>query len=145
MIKINLMIPVLIALVSVAFSSCEKEAGEGGTSRISGKVYQIQFDASFQTVVDTVPASDEDVYIIYGAESSAYDDDYKSSFDGSFKFEFLQKGKYRLFAYSDDSTGAFNGNLNPESRDVPSFVDVEIGSNGDETTSPVIYILKNNQ
>ena len=47
MIKINLMIPVLIALVSVAFSSCEKEAGEGGTSRISGKVYQIQFDASF--------------------------------------------------------------------------------------------------
>ena len=71
MIKFNFRIPVLIALVSVAFSSCEKEAGEGGTSRISGKVYQIQFDASFQTVVDTVPASDEDVYIIYGAESSA--------------------------------------------------------------------------
>jgi hypothetical protein len=141
----KLMIPAFIVVVSIAMTSCEKEAGEGGTSKITGKVYQIQYDASFQTVVDTVPASDEDVYIIYGSTGNTYDDDFKSSFDGSFKFDFLQKGTYRLFAYSDDSTGAYNGNLNPESRDVPSLVEVSVSSNGDEVTTPIIYILKNNQ
>ncbi|MFZ7116715.1 MAG: hypothetical protein ACO1G9_15140 [Bacteroidota bacterium] len=141
----NSALPAFAAMISLVLSSCEKEAGEGGTSKITGKVYQIQYDASFQTAVDTVPANDEDVYIIYGNEGSTYDDDFKTSFDGSFKFEFLQKGTYRLFAYSDDSTGAYNGNLNPESRDVPVIVEVSVSNNGGEAISPTIYILKNNQ
>ncbi len=143
--RFKLIYSFIILLISLVFVSCEKEAGEGGTSHIYGKVYQIQFDASFQTIVDTVPASDEDVYIIYGTDGSTYNDDFKTSFDGSYKFEFLQNGEYRMFAYSEDSTGAFNGNLNPDGREVPVFVNITIDKSGKEIIAPTIYILKNNQ
>ena len=47
------------------------------------------------------PAPDQDVYLIYGSENTFYDDDVKTSYDGSFEFRYLQKGDYQIFAYSD--------------------------------------------
>ena len=35
--------------------------------------------------------ADEEVYIIYGDEDNYYDDSYETSFDGSFRFENLEK------------------------------------------------------
>jgi len=141
--KLNYIL-VLLA-TSFGFYSCEKNEGEGGTSAIKGNVYEIQYDASFQLVVDTVPYVDEDVFIIYGNDGSTYDDDYKSSYDGSYKFQFLQKGNYRIFAYSDDSTGAATGNVNSANPKVPVMVNVNIDKNGSEIEAPVIYIIKNNR
>ena len=132
-------------LLAISFSSCEKNEGEGGTSEIAGKIYEIQYDASFQLIVDTVPYVDEDVFIIYGNDRSTHDDDFKTSFDGSYKFSFLQKGDYTLFAYSDDSTGASTGNLDPTGPKAPSFIKVTIDKNGKTITAPDIYIIKNNR
>lgn len=91
-----------------ALLSCQKEAGEGGTSSIVGKIttYDIRhFDVpGGNQYVDTLSAyssADEEVYIIYGDEDNLYDDSYKTSWDGSFVFENLRKGKYTLFVYSE--------------------------------------------
>src|SRR5258705_10122537 len=99
----------IIVLLATIGYSCKKEPGQGGTSTIKGKVYVKDYDANFQTVHDQYYGPDVDVYIIYG-DGTTYDDDYKTSYDGSYEFDFLQEGTYKVFAYSKDSSGAPNVN-----------------------------------
>jgi hypothetical protein len=79
--------------------SCTKEAGEGGSSTISGKLIAQKYNA-FGELIEEYDLADERVYIIYGESSNVYDDNMRSSFDGSYRFDFLRKGKYRIFVYS---------------------------------------------
>jgi len=44
-------------------------------------------------------APEEDVYIIYG-DDDIYSERTRTNYDGSFIFRNLQKGKYKIFAYS---------------------------------------------
>jgi hypothetical protein len=95
-----------IFFVLILFS-CQKQEGEGGTSAIFGKVktydvehFEVPGNQRVQ-VVDEYYNADKDVFIIYGDSDNLYDDNYKTSFDGSFGFESLRKGKYKLFIYSD--------------------------------------------
>lgn len=90
----------LIVLLSAVFiiSSCKKVEGEGGTSSISGRVYVQKYDA-FGEIIQEYYTADERVYIIYGEDDNVYDDDFRTSFDGSFKFDFLTKGNYKIFVY----------------------------------------------
>jgi len=135
----------VFVLVFVLITGCKKDEGPGGTSTIKGKIIVYDFDAAFQSALplDTFPSMDQDIYIIYGADGTTYDDDFKTSYDGSYEFKYLQKGKYRLFAYSKDSTGAKSGF--PSLLDMPVFVDVEITSNGSTVTASDMIILDNNQ
>jgi len=98
--------------------ACEKPEGEGGTSSIKGIVIKQEFNNAGQ-LKNEYPAPDERVYIIYGVENNIYDDEVKTHFDGRFSFDFLRKGKYQLFAYSECKTDTCP-NL------VPVFVDAEI-------------------
>lgn len=98
----------LLSLFMSLLFACQKEAGEGGTSTIKGKVktYELtHFDVpGGNQTVDTINSyyrSDEEVYIVYGDEDNLYDDSYQTSWDGSFRFEYLRKGKYTIFVYSD--------------------------------------------
>lgn len=104
----------LLSLILNLLLACQKEAGEGGTSTIKGKVitYEVtHFDVpGGNQSVDTLgfyTQADEEVYIIYGNEDYLYDDSYETSFDGSFKFENLRKGKYSIFLYSDCESDTF--------------------------------------
>lgn len=135
----------VFALVIFVFTGCKKEEGPGGTSTIKGRIIVHDFDGGFQnpTPVEIYPAIDQDIFLIYGADHSTYDDDYKTTYDGTYEFKYLQKGKYRLFAYSKDSTGA--SVFLPSFKDIPVFVDVEITSNGSTVTAPDIIILDNKQ
>jgi hypothetical protein len=80
--------------------ACKKVEGQGGTSSISGRVYIKEYDA-FGEIVQEYYAAEERVFIIYGEEDNVYDDDFRTSFDGSFKFDFLTKGSYKIFVYED--------------------------------------------
>jgi hypothetical protein len=126
-------------------TSCKKDEGLGGTSTIKGKVIVYDFDAGFSSPVPLAiyPATDEDTYIIYGTDHTTYDDDYKTSYDGSYEFKYLQKGNYRLFAYTKDSTGASVGL--PVLTKKAAFIDVTISSNGSTVNAPDLIILKNNK
>ena len=97
--KTTLLSTVLLAFVLV-FSGCEKLAGEGGASTISGKVYAKDYNGS-GVLQEEFYLADEDVFIIYGEGDNYYDDSYKTSFDGSFRFQYLRPGTYTVFVYSD--------------------------------------------
>ncbi len=99
--KINLILPIFILLM--VFSSCRKVEGPGGSVTIKGVVMERNHVG---TSVFEYPAADQDVYLIYGNENSFYDDDLKTSFDGSFEFRYLQKGNYQVFAYQDNPSVA---------------------------------------
>lgn len=134
-------------LISLFLTSCEKEEGEGGTSSIRGKVIVHDFDAGFQNPNPSLiyPAADEKVYIVYGTDNNTYDDDFDTSFDGTYEFKYLQKGKYKIYAYTKDTTGAWNGTINIIHRpDLPVIMEVEITSNNSIVEVPDIIILDNN-
>lgn len=90
----------LVAVAVFFFSSCTKPEGEGGTSTIQGKVYAFDYNGS-GVLQSEFYAPDEDVFIIYGTEDNYHDDSYKTSFDGSFRFQHLRPGTYTVFVYSD--------------------------------------------
>lgn len=94
---------VLATLFIVLVSGCTKEAGEGGTSTIYGKVFAYDYNAEMTVYRTQYYAPDEDVYIIYG-EDSIYSDRTRTNFDGSYRFQYLRPGKYTVFAYSKDLT-----------------------------------------
>jgi hypothetical protein len=130
-------------MAAISFSSCEKDAGEGGTSTIVGRVLVYRYDINQTAVVDTVLGSREDVYIIYGGDDSVYDDDFEASYDGSYRFSNLRKGKYTLFAYSKDTTGLYQSFFpnGQSSLRIPVKVNVEITDNKSEVQAPDIIIF----
>lgn len=93
----------LLVTLGIIISSCSKYEGEGGSSTIKGVVREQRFN-SLGNLISEYPVADQDVFIIYGNESTFYDDDIKTSYDGSFEFRYLKKGNYTVFVYEDCST-----------------------------------------
>lgn len=91
----------ILFLVFTVLNSCKKIEGQGGSSEIVGKVYFQDKDINGNEVGDKYPAQDERVYIIYGPDGTLHNDDYRSSYDGSYRFEFLTNGTYQIFAYQE--------------------------------------------
>ncbi len=89
-----------VFLVTLLFYSCRKVEGPGGSVTIKGIIVERNHVGN---VVFEYPAADQDVYLIYGSENSFYDDDVKTSFDGSFEFRYLQKGDYQVFVYEENN------------------------------------------
>lgn len=94
----------LLVIIGLVISSCTKEEGEGGSGSIKGFVYEYKINAFSLDTTARYAAADQDVYIIYGNEDTFYDDNIKTSYDGSFKFPYLQKGKYTIFVYEECAT-----------------------------------------
>lgn len=90
----------LLVIIGLVITSCTKEEGEGGSATIKGFVYEYKLNILGDTI-SRYAAADQDVFIIYGDDHTFYDDNIKTSYDGSFKFPYLQKGKYTVFVYED--------------------------------------------
>lgn len=103
MIKRTLQFSLAFAGVLFLLQSCSKVEGPGGSSTITGKIHVEVYDVA-GNLINEYDALDEDVYLIYGEDGTFYDDDVKTSYDGSFRFSYLQKGKYQLFVYQDCNT-----------------------------------------
>ena len=88
----------------------------------------------FGTLLDTYPAQDQKVFIIYGSEDNLVDDDVSTSYDGSFEFKYLRTGSYTAFVYSDCRTCA--------SGDSAVKVSFEIDAKKDELDLSDIIIHK---
>jgi len=84
--------------------SCKKAEGLGGTSTITGKVYVKEY-SSVGNLLAEYYGAEERVYIIYG-NGTTYDNDMRTSYDGSYKFQYLNKGTYQVFCYSRCDTCA---------------------------------------
>jgi hypothetical protein len=97
---------ILFVLISLSFFSCKKQPGEGGFASIEGKVYVKDYDDSYTIVTAEYYLPSETVYIIYG-DGTEVANTVKTSYDGSFKFNYLRKGTYKIFVLSEDSTKPF--------------------------------------
>lgn len=116
-------------------TSCEKDPGEGGNSEIKGMVIERNY-STFPSRYTEAGAKDVDIYIIYGDEGNAFDDRTRTSFDGSYKFSNLKKGKYRVFVYSDDTAATNFGNT------IEIIREIEIEKNRSENNVPSMTSIK---
>jgi hypothetical protein len=93
---------IFFSILLLSFSnSCKKVEGPGGGAVIKGIVQEQKYNA-LGNIIAEYPAANQSVYLIYGTTDQFYDDDIKTSYDGSFVFNYLQKGTYTLFVYEDD-------------------------------------------
>ena len=100
MMKYKFLLPIIIFIL---LFSCTKSEGIGGKAVIKGNVVVDNTDA-LGNIIASYNAQELDVYIIYGDQNNTYDDDIKTSHDGSFEFKYLNKGDYEVFVYSDCAT-----------------------------------------
>ena len=117
----------IICAFAIGFTACEKDAGEGGTSVIAGKVYVVDVwdnNGVWDTVTPLKLDAEKEVYIIYsGDENDVYDDSFDTHWNGEFRFEYLRKGDYTIFTYADfDTSGNYLG-------DYPVFKHITIDEN----------------
>lgn len=134
-IKKGMLLPIAILFATTLFLSCQKEAGPGGTSTITGKVLVRSKNADFTILKAEYWAQDQDVFIIYGNDS-VYSDKFKTNYDGSYRFKYLNKGDYTIFAYSEDST------FTSPSGVVAVKVNVSITDNRQDVIAPLITIFE---
>jgi hypothetical protein len=101
----------LIIISALLFNStaCQKPPGPGGKATVKGKVYAYDFDNTQRYMLSKGYSPDERVYITYGS-NNAIDDDVRTSTDGSFEFRFLNKGHYKVFVNSLDTSIKVKGN-----------------------------------
>lgn len=121
-----------ILFVIIGFA-CTKKEGEGGTAVIKGRVIVKLVSDSFDTTFAEFPDEERDVYIVYG-DDDYYGDRTLTFFDGTYQFSYLRKGKYKVFAYSDDETGQ------SESGKRPVIKEVQIDKNGKIIDVPDIVV-----
>ena len=125
----------LFVVVIFAISACSKEEGEGGTSVITGKVFVNNYNSDYTVLKEQYYAQEEDVYIIYGNDK-IYSDKFETNFDGSYRFQYLQKGKYKIYAYSKDTT------LQSPTGRIPVTIEVEITGNYQAVEAEDLVIIE---
>jgi len=150
--KVNkLSLYIFIAMIMVIFSACKKEEGEGGKATIEGKLYTMLYDPNGK-FLKKEEARKEDLFIIYG-DNTVYDDQMDSDDEGSYKFQYLRKGDYTIFAYSDCNTcpsGIESVEIKVEIKDKKELVeavDLEVVKNidlndGSGTVSGIVYMYE---
>ena len=126
----------LFVSLAIITGACKKGPGEGGTSAIKGKVLLLNYNGNFPVLDTSYYKPEEDVYIIYG-DGSTYNDKFSTSFDGSYEFKYLRKGSYKVFVYSDDSTG-----ISPSGK-ITVMQTIEIDKNKEDYVVPDLVIVKN--
>ena len=122
-------------LLVAGMAACSKPPGKGGTSRIKGRVWIRDYNSTFTVLQQSFWAMEERVYIVYG-DHDFYDDDIRTSYDGTFAFEELRPGTYTIFAYTDDSTFTVPGGQ------YAVLQTVEITDDGQTVEVPNFVLLK---
>ncbi len=89
----------LALAIIVSLFSCKKGPGDGGRASIKGKVFTVNYNSSFTVPQDSGYLGGQKVYIIYGDET-AVGDNQDSNADGAFEFNYLRKGKYKVYVFT---------------------------------------------
>ena len=121
----------ILALLLI-LQSCKKVEGYGGSSSITGRVYLKELNLANQ-VINEYYVPEERVYLVFG-DDNYFGDDIRTGYDGTFRFDYLYKGNYTIYAYSNCDTCA--------SGTEPVMVNVEITKNNEEIILPDLVIYK---
>ena len=93
----------VFAVLALSFSGCKKYEGQGGRSKITGKLTvneKLYINGALAQTV-SYPGATEDIYIVYGTQDSIFDDKVECNYDGNFSFNYLFPGTYTVFAYNE--------------------------------------------
>jgi hypothetical protein len=115
---------ILLVALSAGLVACKKTEGEGSTSSITGKIIIEDWNANQTTKIGEFPGATEDVYIVYGDEAFGFSDKVEASYDGTFKFNYLQPGKYKVFVYTEKYSSSTGQTINEA-----LIQEVELGKN----------------
>lgn len=99
----------LITAAVLLLGACTKPAGPGGRAMVKGKVFAKDYDNTQSYVISREYSPGEKVYIVYG-NSSYVGNKTETSNDGSFAFLYLNKGHYKVFVNSLDTSIKVKGN-----------------------------------
>lgn len=124
-----------LALITILCNSCRKEEGLGGNSAIRGKLELQNYNKDFSILKEQKAYVNEYVYITYGNVPGSADR-VRTSYDGSFSFTHLRKGKYTVYAYSKDVTKKNSG-------DIAIIKEIEIKKNKEDVDAGVIVVADN--
>jgi hypothetical protein len=110
--------------------ACNKDEGLGGSSSLEGYIYQIEHsDDNFSFQTNTFPAAKKDVYLIFGDnEADYFGDDVETDSHGLYRFDYLRKGDYIVYSYSEYADG----------RKAAIFKNVKVGSGAN--TADTLFI-----
>jgi len=122
----------IVVLLTLFGFSCNKIEGEGGTSSIIGTLTVNEFNNN-GVFKGSYFGADEDVFIIYGKESTTFNDKVTTSYDGKYRIDNLVPGDYKLFSYSKDTTLSGMKEV---------IVEVVISKKGELVTAPSLVIEK---
>lgn len=86
-------------VLAIVVVGCKKTEGDGGSANIKGKVYVVDFKDDLALKPDTMLASEEDIYIVYGS-NEIINDKSTTNDKGEYGFEYLRPGNYSIIAYS---------------------------------------------
>lgn len=130
----------LLVLLIVGLASCTKTPGEGGTASITGTLSTIRMVQlnNPSSIIDTIPASDEEVFIIYGDNTSP-DDRVFTNPDGEFAFDWLRTGDYTIYVYSEDTA-----NVSTPLPRIAFSVDATIEDRDEVIALDPLYIYEDN-
>ncbi len=119
-------------LLALALLATACEPGPGGRASITGLVVAQEFDI-FGDPVREYPAADARVYLVYGSDS-VIGDEVRAHYSGRYRFDFLRKGLYTVYAYSDCGTC-------PGGEEA---VTVELEVEGGKTVveAPILYVTR---
>lgn len=103
----KLLFSTAIVLLMVV-TSCKKGPGEGGRSKITGRIWVENYNTlnnmwDVYTLKSEYAGADRDVYLIFGDDVS-YGMKTKTGPDGEFVFDYLRSGDYKLYVESKDTT-----------------------------------------
>ena len=98
---------ICLFLCTFLFCACNKDEGFGGSSSLKGYVYNVvHYDDNLSFRTETFPAAKEKVYLIFGENPDNYfAKDIDADNNGMFQFDYLRKGNYVIFAYSQLANG----------------------------------------
>lgn len=116
-------------------TACSNPEGTGGDLTLTGQVLARKYNLTFTNLIAEYPQPEERVYLIYG-NNEIYSEDFRTDYQGRFRFENLQPGFYTLYAYARDSTG------NEPSGLMPVFVQVSLESGKPVSEAPVLILPK---
>ena len=106
----------ILLIICTALLACEKNPGEGGTSVITGQVYEFDLyqnpnTGEWDTIFYKLDIG-KDIFIIYSNDYELiYDDKFETDYNGRYRFEYLRKGEYTLYTYARLFTFIFSFTL----------------------------------
>lgn len=125
-----------ICILLTLISACEKPEGKGGNSSIKGVIWVKKLNLSGTAVIGEYAGAYQDVYIIYG-DDLVDGEKIQANPDGVYEFKYLQPGKYKIYAYTQDSTFVST------SKKIPITKDIEITKKKQTVDAGTIQIFTN--